>query len=204
MRCLVVHAHPDPESFNAALFTRVCRGLESAGHRVDTIDLYRSGFEPCLSESEHRHYDRLVTEHRAGGAEGRVLDPVVAEHMELVGRAEALVFVYPTWWSGLPAVMKGWLERVMLPDFAFTLSDKGVRPALTGVRRLVGVTTYGSGRLEVAVLGDAGRRTICRAVRVLCGWRCRTTWLGLHRLDTASDDERRDFLDRVERTMAAL
>lgn len=197
MRCLVLHAHPDPDSFNTSLLRRVERGLRAAGHEVDTVDLCQSDFDPRMSEDEHRHYYTLVDDGPAGH-----LDPVVADHMARVARAEMLVFVYPTWWSGLPAVMKGWLERVLLPGFAFTLTDKGVTPALTNVRHLVGVTTYGSGRLEVALLGDAGRRTIGRTLRLLCRRRCRTTWLAMYRLDTATDAERRGFLDRVEREMA--
>lgn len=203
MRCLVVHAHPDPDSYSTALRSRAVDALEAVGHEVEVIDLYGIGYEPNLSPAEHERYDTIADDHP---------DPVVTTHIEAVRAADALVFVYPTWWSGLPAILKGWLDRTLLPGVAFTLSAAGsdpegarvVTPALDNITRVVGITTYGSGRLEVVLLGDGGRRTVTRTVRLVCARRCRTTWLGLHRLDTASEEERARFLDRVDTTLRGL
>ena len=79
-----------------------------------------------------------------------------------------------------------------------------MRAGLRHVRRLVGITTYGSSRLYVRVLGDPGRRTIMRALRLLCARRCRRTWLGMYGMDTATNEDRRVFLDRVAQRMARL
>ena len=200
VRCLVIHAHPDPESFSTRLRERAVAGLERADHHVDVIDLYGERYQPCMSAAEHVDYDTIGADHP---------DPVVRHHIGLVSAAEALVFIYPTWWSGVPAILKGWLERTFLPGVAFTLHPGAdgkavVGPNLQQVRRLVGITTYGSKRLEVRLLGDGGRRTVTRTVRVLCHPRCKTTWLSMHSLDTAGDPARFGFLDRVEATMADL
>ncbi len=200
MRCLVVHAHPDPASFSTALREVAVTALERAGHRVDLIDLYGIGFDPCLSEREHVDYFSIGREHP---------DPVVAAHIELLRATDTIIFVYPTWWSGLPAVLKGWLDRTFLPEVAFALAPRAggkqvVTPALVNVTRIVGITTYGSSRAEVALLGDGGRRTITRTVRLVCARRCRTDWLALHRLDTASDEVRARFLDRVDAELTML
>ncbi len=200
MRCLVIHAHPDPESYSTALRERAVAGLQAGGHDVDVIDLYGLEFDPCLGEQEHIDYYSNGMNHP---------DPMVAEHITLLLAAEMLVFVYPTWWSGLPAILKGWLDRTLLPDVAFKLTadDDGndvVRPNLDNVTRLVGITTYGSSRLDVALLGDAGRRTITRTVRLVCAKRCRTSWLGLHKLDGVAAEDRTDFLDRVEQELGAI
>lgn len=201
MNCLVIHAHPDPDSFSTALRERTVSALTGAGHQVDVIDLYGIGYTAAMSEQEHIDYYTNGLDHP---------DPVVAEHIELLRRAQMLVFVYPTWWSGLPAVMKGWLDRTFLPEVAFTLGDDtpeekaAVRGNLDNITRLVGVTTYGSKRTDVALLGDAGRRTIARTVRLVCARRCRTTWLGLHQLDVASAEERAAFLDKVESKLTGV
>ncbi|MEM9653609.1 MAG: NAD(P)H-dependent oxidoreductase [Actinomycetota bacterium] len=223
--CLVVHAHPDPNSFSAALRDRAVAALAATGATVQLIDLYRPRYQPMLTAREHRDYFSIASDHP---------DPTTAEHIAAITAADTLVFIYPTWWSGLPAIMKGWLDRTLLPDVAFTLTPSGVpgdddqatapattgehnkdgeagewptgvvAPALTNITRIVGITTYGSGRAEVLLLGDAGRRTITRTVRLVCARRCRTTWLGMHRLDTATDEERARFLDRVETKLGGL
>ena len=107
----------------------------------------------------------------------------------VVRSASTLVFVYPTWWFGVPAVMKGWLERVLVPGVAFTLDPetKKVRRNMGHVRRIVGVTTYGSSPLAVHLAGDGGRRTLGRTLRLVAHPLARTTWLGLYGMDTATD-----------------
>jgi putative NADPH-quinone reductase len=201
MNCLIIHAHPDPDSFNTALRERAVATLVAANHQVEVIDLYGIGYTAAMSEQEHIGYYTNGLDHP---------DAVVAEHIEQLRRAQMLVFIYPTWWSGIPAVMKGWLDRTFLPEVAFTLGDETpgekaeVRGNLDNIKRLVGVTTYGSKRTDVLLLGDAGRRTISRTVRLVCARRCRTTWLGLHQLDTAPPEKRAGFLDQVETTLTKV
>lgn len=132
-------------------------------------------------------------------------DPVVREHGELVRGADTLVFVYPTWWSGLPAVLKGWLERVLVPGVGFTFDDEGrVQPAMQHVRRIVGISTYGSPWTYVKLVNDNGRRILTRALRLSCGRHTATTWLGLYSMDTVGEHECRAFLDRVEHRTSQL
>lgn len=135
-----------------------------------------------------------------GGAVGAPVD--IAHHVEAVRAAEMLVFTYPTWWSGVPAQLKGWLERVMLPGVAFRLENGRVRPALGHVRRIVVVSTYGSPWTYVKAINDNGRRTLLRALRSSTGWRARCRHLGLYAMDTATDDDRRRFLERVEKVVS--
>ena len=196
MLALVVVAHPSSESYCHALATRAEVGLRAAGHDVVVLDLYAQGIRPAMSADERRAYH----------GDEPIVDPLVAEHAELVQRAEALVFVYPTWWSGLPAILKGWLERVMVPGVGFVLDERTnkVRPGLRQMRRLVGISTYGSPRPYVRLVNDNGRRIVTRALRMSCGLRVRTSWLGLYAIDTATPGERQAFLARVEQQMADL
>lgn len=195
MLALVVIAHPSPDSYCHALATRAVAGLHAAGHDVEVLDLYALGFTVAMSPEERRAYD----------TDDPILDPLVASHADLVRRAQALVFVYPTWWSGLPAILKGWLERVMVPGVGFVLNEANkVRPGLAQVRHLVGVSTYGSPRWYVRAVNDNGRRTITRALRMSCGVRARPRWLGMYALGSSTEDSRTAFAARVEQTMAGL
>ena len=196
MRALVVYAHPSPESFGRALFETAVGALRSAGHEVEALDLYEEGFEARLSREEHLAYH--------SGDPIRSMD--VARHGELVKRAEMLVFVYPTWWFGLPAVLKGWLERVLVPGlgFVFDPNTGKVKPHLLGVRRIIGISTYGATWRYTKLFNDAGRRTLTRALRLGCTGRARVTWLAMYRMDESTFQRRTSFLARVDRALSAL
>jgi putative NADPH-quinone reductase len=195
MRVLVVHAHPKADSFNAALFHTVTDALIRRGHAVDTIDLYAEGFVPAMTTEERRAYH----------TDKPILSEHVRRHADLITRAEIVVFVYPTWWSGLPAMLKGWLERVLVPGVAFHFDESGrVRPGLIQIRRIVGVTTYGSKRPYFWLLADTGRRTLTRTLRGNCRRLVRTTWLGEYDMDNATAAERAAFIGRIEARLARL
>jgi len=193
---LVVVAHPSTESYCHALAARAAAGLTAAGHDVTVVDLYELGVRPAMSAEERHAYH----------GDQPILDPMIDEHAALVRRAEALVFVYPTWWSGLPAILKGWLERVMVPGVGFFLDERTnkVRPALRQVRHIVGISTYGSPRTYVRLVNDNGRRILTRALRLSCGVRARPQWLGLYAVDTSTALQRTEFLAHVEQRMADL
>lgn len=195
MNVLVVCAHPVGDSLTQAAAEAAVRGWTRGGHHVAELDLYDIGFRPAMSLEERRAYH----------SDRPLIDAQAAEHAALVQAADTLVFVYPTWWGGLPAILKGWLERVLVPGVAFVFDDAGkVRPGLQHVRRIVGISTYGSPWTVVKMLQDGGRRTLLRALRMSCGLRTRTTWLGLYSVDTSGDSDRAAFLDRVEHTMVRL
>ncbi len=195
MNCLVVVAHPCHDSFSHAAAAAAVRGLRDAGHSVTVVDLYEQGFRAAMSREERAAYD----------TDEPILDPQVREHADRLREAQILVFVYPTWWSGLPAILKGWLERVMVPGVGFRFDHRGkVRPGLAHVRRIVGISCYGSHRATVKLVNDNGRRVICRALRMSCGVRTRVSWMALYSMDRATDARRHAFLSSVERRMAAL
>ncbi len=195
MNVLVVLAHPNADSFNHAIAQQALDTLTSAGHDAHLLDLYALGSRAAMSAEERTAYH----------TDQPVLDPLIAAHIELIRRAESLVFIYPTWWSSLPAILKGWLERVMVPGVAFVFDDAGkVKRNLMHIRRIVGISTYGSSRLYVRAINDNGRRTLTRALRISCGWRTHCRWLGLYAIDTATAPQRAAFLRRVERRMQSL
>ena len=202
MRFLVVVAHPDPESFTAAIAHQAVTTLERSGHHVDLLDLYSIGFRSSMSADEHADYARtdLMLDPAA-----HQRDPMVAEHIRLVQAADGLVFVYPTWWSTMPAILKGWLERTLVPGVGFVFNRGGhVRPGLRNLRHLVGISTYGSPWLYIKAVNDNGRRTVQRTMRVATGLRARFRWLALYRTDTCTAEQRAAFLQRIDHSLGKL
>lgn len=190
---LVIYCHPVEESYAAALRDRVMATLKRFGANAKLIDLYACNFDPRLSRAERvNHLDHDLRP-----------DDLVSQFAALE-RADMLIFVYPTWWYGLPAMLKGWFDRVLRAGIAFRLSPGNdlIEPMLTHVRQIVVITTYGSPWWLIRFVGDAGRRTIARGVQLTCPKARRPIWLGLYGMDTASDLKRQRFLDQVEHRLS--
>ena len=195
VKSLVVHCHPSRESLVGAARDRVVDALRTGGHDVEVIDLYADNFDPRLDAYEHRN-------HR----EPAEVKPYLATVAEQLRRCELLVVVYPTWWGGQPAMLKGWFERVWVNDIASRVRTDGrpPTPLLTNIRRIVAVTTHGSSKWLNAIEGESGKRFLKRALRASVGTRCRVEWLALYRVDRSTERDRTAFLERVSRRFARI
>ena len=134
-------------------------GLKAAGHEVDLLDLYAEAFDPVLTEEARRRYHD-VPENRAG----------LETYIDRLTSAEAMVMQFPTWCFGMPAMLKGFCDRLMMPGVAFDLSDPAhVKPSLVNLRRIVGVVTYGRPWYMAKWMGDPPRKTVMRYLRWFTG-----------------------------------
>ncbi|MBT8417636.1 MAG: NAD(P)H-dependent oxidoreductase [Silicimonas sp.] len=189
MKALVVYCHPCETSFTAAVRDTVRARLDAAGAEIRVIDIYARGFDPVLTAAEHECYERHP--------ENCV--PVQSDVDDLQW-ADTLIFVYPTWWFGQPAVLKGWLDRVLLPEVAFLMPDADsptIRPGLTHITRLGVFTTCGASRWVTFLVGAPGKRTILRGIGLLCAPRCKKTFAAHYLMDSSTDTSRKAHLDRV-------
>lgn len=193
MRALVVYCHPREDSFTAAVRDRVLARLDATGVEWQISDLYGMGFDPVLSAAEHRGYlDTPANRAR------------VEDEVEKVLWCDTLIFVYPTWWYGQPAILKGWLERVLLPDVAFLMPDADhatIRPGLRHIRNLAVFTTGGASRWLTALIGAPGKRTLFRGIGLLCARPLRKSFAMHYLMDTSTDASRSRHLARVEARM---
>lgn len=195
MRALVVFCHPCSESFNAAICARTVETLEQAGHEVRLRDLYKEGFQPVMSGDERRGYHD----------EGDNVAPV-KEHVEDILWCEMLIFVYPTWWYGLPAMLKGWLDRVWVPHVTFSMptDEQGARPKMQHIRKLGVVTTCGASWWLSKLIGEPGRKTLLRGMRSLCHPACKTLYIAHYKMDTSTKRSRETYLAKVTRALKSF
>lgn len=193
MRVLVLYAHPNPESYGAALHRTVVESLREAGHEVDDCDLYAEGFEAVLSREERVGYHDLDTNTR----------PVAAQ-VERVRRAEALVLCFPVWNFGYPAILKGFFDRVFLPGVSFRMVDGKATPNLWTIRKLAAVATYGGSRWRALLMGDPPRKVVCRALRAVCHPRARPRYLAHYDMNRSTSESRAAFLAKVAEKMRSL
>jgi putative NADPH-quinone reductase len=194
MRVLVVYCHPVEDSLCSALHGAVLEGLHAAGHTVDDCDLYAEGFNPVLSRQERRVYN-------TPGDNLREVRPYV----DRVLQAEALVLVFPVWNFGLPAMLKGFIDRVLVPGVSFHIDDRGrIAPGLTHLRHVQGVATYGVPRWKAWWIGDAPRAMLHRFFRRITGGNARVGFQAKYDLNVAPRSDLERFVLRVSEVMKEL
>ncbi|MBC2874163.1 MULTISPECIES: NAD(P)H-dependent oxidoreductase [Streptomyces] len=144
---LIVHAHPEPGSFSTSQMRVAAEELRRSGHSVRVVDLYADGWAPVLDRHEfgpvEGHF-KPQAEQRKAVREG-TLPVEVRAHLDAVLDADLLVLSFPLWWFSVPAILKGWIDRVFAMGAVFG-GDHGVfdRGALRGKRAMVLVTTGGT------------------------------------------------------------
>jgi len=196
MRIQVVHCHPLVESYNHALFRTIVETLKQNGHEVVATDLYREGFQPAMTEHERRTYMDMSYDKSA-----------VTEYAKTLREVEGIILCFPHWWFSMPAVLKGWVDRVWGPGVAFTYDakDNHLVPALGNIRLFGVVTTYGSPWWVVRLFaGDAGRKVLMRGMKPMCAKGVRSFYLAHYDMDHSTDRSRQAFSDKVRRTVAGL
>ncbi|WP_438483665.1 NAD(P)H-dependent oxidoreductase [Streptomyces sp. S186] len=145
---LIVHAHPEPQSFSTAQMTAAAQTLRDAGYRVDVLDLYSDAWAPVLGRDEFApvegHFKPQAEQMRA--VKDGTLDATVKDHLDRLLAADLLVLSFPLWWFSLPAILKGWVDRVFVMGGVFG-GDYGLfdDAALAGKRAMLLITTGGAG-----------------------------------------------------------
>lgn len=193
MNCLIVRAHPLEENLTCRFSDFASRKLEAVGHKVSLVDLYAENFDPRLTAEERSSY--YADEYDRSG---------MKDHINALRVAEMLVLAFPTWWFGPPAIMKGWLDRVMVPGVAFDHGkDFGpIVPRLVNLKRVVAVTTLGSPWwVDRLALRRPVRRVLKTAVFGGCAPNARFTYLPFYQAEKATADRIARFERRIARAV---
>jgi NAD(P)H dehydrogenase (quinone) len=140
MRHLVITAHPSRKSFNHAVVETYRTALTERGHRVECRDLYAANFNPVMSARDLA----------AIGGSKTAKD--ISKEQAAVRLADVLTLVSPLWWSGFPAMLKGYLDRVFCAGFAYVIKRGEYLPGLSGKQGVI-ITTSGATREELKSSG---------------------------------------------------
>ena len=187
MRVLTILAHPHPGSFNHAIAEAAVAALEASGHEIVFHDLYAEGFDPLLSSEEI--------------PKGAQIDEALARHCRDLAEAEGIIVVHPNWWGMPPAILKGWVDRVVRPGLAYEFlegdSGEGVPRGLLRARKaLVFNTTNTGAKREQEAFGDPLQTLWKNCIFGLCGVEdFRRKSYGV--VVTSTEAERRAWLDDV-------
>lgn len=202
MNVLIVFAHNEPRSFNAAMKDLSVSTLEAAGHAVQVSDLYAMGFNPVASAadfSERADPDYLVYALEQRHAYGKgALAPDIAAEVDKVKWADLIIFNFPIYWYGMPAIMKGWIDRVFISGLCYggrRIYDRG---GLKGKSALLAISLGGQahmfgpgavhGELEVML------QPILRGMLAYVGLRVLPPYVAFH-VPYLEEAERRSILE---------
>jgi putative NADPH-quinone reductase len=162
MNISIILAHPNPGSFNHAIANTAAEALRRNGHKVALHDLCQEQFPPLFSAAE------LQT--------GAKLEPIIASHCKEIVAADGIIIVHPNWWGMPPAILKGWIDRVLRMEIAyrFVANDKGegVPVGLLKARAAIVFNTANTPEhREREVFGDPLENLWKKCVFALCGVR---------------------------------
>ena len=183
MNTTIVYAHPWSGSFNQA----VLKAVQTRFPQATTIDLYRDGFDPVMREAELALFSK-----------GQSLDPLVKEYQALLLRTERLIFVFPIWWYGMPALLKGFFDKVMLKKFAYIEGQTGLLVGqLTHINEAVLLTTSQSPNWYLRFFsGNPIGRTIAKRVFKDIGIK-KVKWLNAGKIATNKSKRRARFIEKI-------
>lgn len=180
MRVLVTIDHPWKESYNYAILRALLKGLAQAGSEVDLLDLNDEDFNPVMSTEELAVY-----------RQGKVLDPRIGAYQERIYHSDHLVYIFPVWWEVMPARLKGFFDRVFLPEWAF--GEEDAAPLLGHILSGTAITTMGAPK-PIYTSVDA---VLCKGILAFCGIQS-TRWINFCEVSRVSAEQRAAWLDEIE------
>ena len=192
---LIVHCHPSNDSFSARILGTVLDGLSRSGHTFTVEHLYEQQFDPIMTLDEWNvHFEDCPP------------PPELARYASHLLEADGILLIYPTWWYGMPAVMKGYFDRVWRYGLAFIIQNGRIKKGqLRRIRTFGIITTYGSPWWWIRLyIGDSNRALAKRGLKPVFGRNCKTWHKALYGLDTASDAKRERFIKSIGRKIAML
>ncbi|WP_439443675.1 NAD(P)H-dependent oxidoreductase [Listeria aquatica] len=186
MKNVIVYGHPWEKSFNHATLEAVIRGLESENQDYTLIDLYGDDFDPRYSAEELALFSK-----------GEALDPLVQKYQEIMIGAEKLIFIFPVWWNDVPSIIKGFLDKVMLREFSYVDTPRGIKGKMTHIEEALVVTTSTSPKWYLKYFsGNAVAGVFMNTTLKSLGIKKRN-WLHLGQINTVSSEKRQEFLKSV-------
>ena len=195
MKAVIIFNHPYSGSYCNAILEAVKRGLQRSGHITDVMHLDEEGFNPVMTAEDLK-----------GFVECKAVDPKVLEYQQRLRDADQLIFIFPIWWELMPAMTKGFIDKVIYPGIAYHNDRSGRIPrmvkAFERVKRVTVITTMNTPALLYRLLfGNAIRKALFTGTLWKTGYKNRK-WISLNMVKFVSDKQRQKWLTGIEKRFA--
>ncbi|TLX77027.1 flavodoxin family protein [Labilibacter sediminis] len=187
MKTTIVFAHPWHGSFNKAILDAVINKLEAKSKEYHIIDLNKDNFNPVLQEKDLALYSK-----------GETSDKLVLSYQEILKETSELIFMFPIWWYDLPAVLKGFVDKVMLKNFSYVETKYGLKGILTHINKTAVITTseYPTWYLKF-LSGNPIKGTFINKTLKGVGLR-NIKWVNSEYTTSGKNEKRKEFLRKIE------
>lgn len=186
MKPTIVFAHPWDGSFNKAILDEVIKNLGD----YHLIDLYKDGFNPVMSVEDLAVYN-----------DGRSHDPHVAKYNEILDDTNEIIFIFPIWWYDMPAILRGFFDKVMLVNSAFTADETGLKAIRHINKTVVFTTSFASTEDLIHKFGNPFHGTILSATFEMVGFH-NAEWVNLGEIESSTEEARKEFLANIKNVIA--
>ncbi len=196
MKAVIVFNHPYEGSFCNAILNSVTKGLQNANHETDVIHLDKEGFNPVMSSKDLIAF-----------RDKKPIDSKVLEYKSRLEQADHLILIFPIWWELMPALMKGFIDKVIFPGLAYdyvTGSNTKMKPLLTNIKKISVITTMNTPRvLYNLIFGNAIKKALLRGTFWKLGYKNRK-WISLNMVKQTSDEKRHLWLKNIEKQFSKM
>ena len=178
----IIFSHPWNGSFNKAILDKVVEKLEETKEKYTIIDLNKDGFNPVMTEKDLELY-----------SQGKSADPLVLKYQEILKNTDELILIFPIWWMSLPAILKGFFDKVMLRGFAYESGKYGIK-GLLPIKSAKMITTAEAPKflLNITGFGITMKKANFGGVGIK-----KTKWIHYSLRMQGKDEDRKKFLEKV-------
>jgi len=189
MRVAIVFNHPYGGSYNNAILISVTKGLQKANHDVDLMHLDNDGFNPAMSTVDLKAF-----------VDHKPVDPQVIAYHKRLEKTDHLIFIFPIWWDLMPAMTKGFIDRVLYPGVVYDHHPRGfgLVPRLEKLKGVTIITTMNKPKIMYSLLiGNLIKKAMLRSVFKAMGYK-NLRWISFARVKSVSEEKRKKWLVNLE------
>lgn len=187
MNTAIIISNPDKNSFNKNIMDNVIKGIEKCGKNYSIIDLYEDNFNPLMTSEEVKLYTK-----------GESDDKLVKKYQNILKESDEIVFIFPIWWNNVPAMLKGFFDKVFIKEFAFEEENKRPKGKLNHINKGIIITTSESDTEYIKnELGNPIENTIIKSTLNICGIE-NVKWIN-NNLANDNEVDKDEFLKNIEK-----
>lgn len=193
MKTLIVYNHPYEGSYNHAILEAVIKGIKKAHGEYDVIDLEKEKFNPVMTSAD-----------LLGFVKHKAVDPMAIRYAEKLKQADHLVFIFPIWWELMPAMTKGFIDKVIYPGLTYNYKENGISMVslLPKLQSTTVITTMNTPKIMYKLTyGNAIKKALIKGTFKKSGMR-NVKWISLNMVKMVKSDRRQKWLKSIENKFA--